>query len=324
MNLSTTNSKKSLKLLLSKPRGFCAGVERAIETVEKALALWGAPIYVKHEIVHNRHVVQDLKNKGAIFIEDLADVPIGARLIYSAHGVSPAVREQAQMRQLIEIDATCGLVTRVHSAVKRFAAQGYQIILIGHRNHVEIIGTAGEAPEVTTIVESVKDAQELKFSPEEKLFYITQTTLSLDDVKEITDALIAKYPHIETLPSSSICYATTNRQMALREITDLTDLVLVVGDPQSSNSNRLREVASKRGIESYLINDEKEIQPQWLNGKKTIGLTAGASTPEEIVQKCIQRLIELGVCDVEDVVYTHEDVVFQLPKPIVNARFSVN
>lgn len=324
MNLSTTNSKKSLKLLLSKPRGFCAGVERAIETVEKALTLWGAPIYVKHEIVHNRHVVQDLKNKGAIFIEDLADVPIGARLIYSAHGVSPAVREQAQMRQLIEIDATCGLVTRVHSAVKRFAAQGYQIILIGHRNHVEIIGTAGEAPEVTTIVESAKDVQELKFSPEEKLFYITQTTLSLDDVKEITDALIAKYPHVETLPSSSICYATTNRQMALREITDLTDLVLVVGDPQSSNSNRLREVASKRGIESYLINDEKEIQPQWLNGKKTIGLTAGASTPEEIVQKCIQRLIELGVCDVEDVVYTHEDVVFQLPKPIVNARFSVN
>ncbi len=321
MNMSTTNSKQSLKLLLSKPRGFCAGVERAIETVEKALALWGAPIYVKHEIVHNRHVVQDLKDKGAIFIEDLEDVPVGARLIYSAHGVSPAVRQQAQMRQLIEIDATCGLVTRVHSAVKRFAAQGYQIILIGHRNHVEIIGTAGEAPEVTTIVESVKDVQELKFAPEEKLFYITQTTLSLDDVKEITEALMAKYPHIETLPSSSICYATTNRQMALREITDLTDLVLVVGDPQSSNSNRLREVASKRGIESYLINDEKEIQPQWLNGKKTIGLTAGASTPEEIVQKCIQRLIELGVCDVEDVVYTNEDVVFQLPKPIVNARF---
>lgn len=321
MNMPTTNSKQSLKLLLSKPRGFCAGVERAIETVEKALALWGAPIYVKHEIVHNRHVVQDLKDKGAIFIEDLEDVPVGARLIYSAHGVSPAVRQQAQMRQLIEIDATCGLVTRVHSAVKRFAAQGYQIVLIGHRNHVEIIGTAGEAPEVTTIVESVKDVQELKFAPEEKLFYITQTTLSLDDVKEITEALMAKYPHIETLPSSSICYATTNRQMALREITDLTDLVLVVGDPQSSNSNRLREVASKRGIESYLINDEKEIQPQWLNGKKIIGLTAGASTPEEIVQKCIQRLIELGVCDVEDVVYTNEDVVFQLPKPIVNARF---
>lgn len=313
-----------MKLLLSKPRGFCAGVERAIETVERALELWGAPIFVKHEIVHNRHVVQSLKDKGAIFIEDLDDVPVGARLIYSAHGVSPAVREQARARQLIEIDATCGLVTRVHSAVKRFAAQGYYIVLVGHKNHVEIIGTAGEAPDVTTIVESVEDVSHLKFSQEDKLFYITQTTLSLDDVKEITDALKVKYPHIETLPSSSICYATTNRQMALREITDITDLVLVVGDPKSSNSNRLREVASRRGIESYLINDEKEIQPDWIIGKKTIGLTAGASTPEEIVQKCIQRLIEFGVSSVDDIVYTHEDVVFQLPKPIVNARFSVD
>jgi 4-hydroxy-3-methylbut-2-enyl diphosphate reductase len=314
--------KGQIKLLLSKPRGFCAGVDRAIETVEKAIEIWGAPIYVKHEIVHNKHVVQRLKNLGAIFIEELEDVPCGARLIYSAHGVSPAVREQARLRGLIEIDATCGLVTRVHSAVKRFANQGYQIILIGHRNHVEIIGTAGEAPEVTTIVESVQDVANLNFSSEHKLFYITQTTLSLDDVKEITDALIEKYPHIETLPSSSICYATTNRQMALREITDITDLVLVVGDPQSSNSNRLREVASKRGIESYLINDEQEIQSEWLTGKKLIGLTAGASTPEKIVQKCIERLIELGVSDVEDVVYTNEDVVFQLPKPIVNARFN--
>lgn len=312
-----------MKLLLSKPRGFCAGVDRAIDTVEKALDIWGAPIYVKHEIVHNRHVVQRLKDKGAVFIEDINEVPVGARLIYSAHGVSPAVREQARARQLIEIDATCGLVTRVHSAVKRFALQGYQIVLIGHRDHVEIIGTAGEAPDVTTIVESIEDVGRLNYSQDEKLFYITQTTLSLDDVKEITEALIAKYPKIETLPSSSICYATTNRQMALTEITDLTDLVLVVGDPQSSNSNRLREVASKRGIESYLINDEKEIQPEWLIGKQIVGLTAGASTPEEIVQKCIHRLTELGVCDVEDVVFTNEDVVFQLPKPIVNARFNV-
>lgn len=309
------------KLLLSQPRGFCAGVERAIETVEKAIQLWGAPIYVKHEIVHNRHVVDDLKAKGAIFIEDVNDVPVGARLIYSAHGVSPAVREQAKGRQLIEIDATCGLVTRVHSAVKRFAGQGYQIILIGHRNHVEIIGTAGEAPDVTTIVESAEDVAHLKFSQEERLFYITQTTLSLDDVKEITEALTAKYPKIITLPSSSICYATTNRQMALMEITDQTDLVLVVGDPKSSNSNRLREVASKRGINSYLINNEKEIDPAWMEGVKTIGLTAGASTPEAIVQRCIERLIELGVTDVENIVYTQEDVVFQLPKPIVNAVF---
>lgn len=311
------------KLLLSQPRGFCAGVERAIETVEKALQLWGAPIYVKHEIVHNRHVVDDLKAKGAIFIEEIDDVPVGARLIYSAHGVSPAVREQAKARQLIEIDATCGLVTRVHSAVKRYASQGYYIILIGHRNHVEIIGTAGEAPDVTTIVESVEDVDKLTFSKSDQLFYITQTTLSLDDVKEITEALISKYPHIVTLPSSSICYATTNRQMALREITDVTDLVLVVGDPTSSNSNRLREVASKRGITSYLINNEKEIQSQWLEGVKTIGLTAGASTPEPVVQRCIERLIELGVTDVKNVVFTHEDVVFQLPKPIVNATFGM-
>jgi 4-hydroxy-3-methylbut-2-enyl diphosphate reductase len=309
------------KLLLSKPRGFCAGVERAIDTVEKALQLWGAPIYVKHEIVHNQHVVQALKEKGAVFIEDLDDVPVGARLIYSAHGVSPVVREQARARQLIEIDATCSLVTRVHSAVKRFAVLGYQIVLIGHRNHVEIIGTAGEAPEVTTIVESVEDVEKLDFPQEMKLFYITQTTLSLDDVKEITEALMLKYPAIETLPSSSICYATTNRQMALRDITDVTDLVLVVGDPKSSNSNRLREVASRRGIESYLINNEKEIQSEWIIDKKIIGLTAGASTPEEVVQKCIKRLMELGVDEVEDVVFTHEDVVFQLPKPIVNARF---
>lgn len=306
-----------MKLLLSKPRGFCAGVERAIETVERALTLWGAPIYVKHEIVHNRYVVDGLKAKGAIFIEDLTDVPVGARLIYSAHGVSPAVRDQAKQRQLIEIDATCGLVTRVHSAVKRFAQQGYQIILIGHHNHVEIIGTAGEAPEVTTIIEAPKDVENLNFQPDQKLFYITQTTLSLDDVKEITDALIAKYPHIETLPSSSICYATTNRQMALREIASEVNLVLVVGDPQSSNSNRLREVASKRGITSYLINHADEIQPNWLNGVQVIGLTAGASTPESIVQKCIEYLIELGVKEVEDVVFTVEDVVFQLPKSVL-------
>ena len=308
-----------MKLLLSKPRGFCAGVERAIETVEKALVLWGAPIYVKHEIVHNRYVVEGLRAKGAIFIEDLEDVPLGARLIYSAHGVSPAVRELAKARQLIEIDATCGLVTRVHSAVKRFANLGYHIVLIGHRNHVEIIGTAGEAPDVTTIVEGVEDVAKLDFPEGTKLFYITQTTLSLDDVKEITNALIYRYPDIETLPSSSICYATTNRQMALREITDQTDLVLVVGDPKSSNSNRLREVASKRGIPSFLINNAAEILPEWMENKKIIGLTAGASTPETIVQSCIQRLIELGVTEVEDVEFIKEDVVFQLPKPIVMA-----
>ena len=220
----------------------------------------------------------------------------------------------AKKRNLIEIDATCGLVTRVHSAVKRFAVQGYKIILIGHKNHVETIGTAGEAPEVTTIVESAADVMNLSYKPDDKLFYITQTTLSLDDVKDITEALIAKYPKIETLPSSSICYATTNRQMALREIIEETDLVLVVGDPTSSNSNRLREVASNRGVKSYLINNEQEIDPEWVKDANVIGLTAGASTPEPIVQRCIQRLIELGVTDVQDIVYTEEHVIFQLPK----------
>lgn len=306
-----------MKLLLSKPRGFCAGVVRAIDIVEKALEKWGAPIYVKHEIVHNRRVVDALCTKGAVFIEDLNEVPKGSRIIYSAHGVSPEVRSLAAKRELIEIDATCGLVTKVHSAVKRFAAKGYKVVLIGHKNHVEIIGTAGEAPEQTTIVESVDDVEKLEFPPEQKLFYTTQTTLSLDDVQEITDALILKFPHIETLPSASICYATTNRQMALRNIIDSVDLVLVVGDVQSSNSNRLREVSERRGVVSYLINSESEIQPAWLEGVKSIGLTAGASTPESIVQKIIKRLQSLGVEDVEDVVFTEENVVFSLPKELI-------
>jgi 4-hydroxy-3-methylbut-2-enyl diphosphate reductase len=307
-----------MKLLLSKPRGFCAGVERAIDTVEKALALWGAPIYVKHEIVHNRYVVDRLKAKGAIFIEDLSEVPQGCRLIYSAHGVAPIVREMAKQRNLIEIDATCGLVTKVHSAAKRFAEKGYHIILIGHKNHVEVIGTAGEAPDQTTIVESEEDVAALRFSQQDKLFYLTQTTLSLDDVKEITKALLEKYPQIETLPSSSICYATTNRQMALSAITNQTDLVLVVGDPTSSNSNRLREIAQKRGVRSYLINKSDEIDPSWFDGVKTVGLTAGASTPEDIVQGCIQKLMSFGVKEVEDVVFVEENVVFQLPKAVLS------
>lgn len=306
-----------MKLLLSKPRGFCAGVERAIESVKKSIEMFGAPIYVKHEIVHNKAVVDELRALGAVFIEEIEDVPVGAKLIYSAHGVSPAVRAQAKERQLSEIDATCGLVTRVHSAVKRFAGLGYQVILIGHRNHVEVIGTAGEAPDVTTIVETVVDVENLTFSKDDKLFYITQTTLSLDDVKEITDALIQKYPQIQTLPSSSICYATTNRQMALRSITDETHLVLVVGDPQSSNSNRLREVAANRGVPAYLINNATEIRQEWLENVGVIGLTAGASTPENLVQDCIQKLIHMGVKEVEDVIFTTEDVVFQLPKPIL-------
>jgi 4-hydroxy-3-methylbut-2-enyl diphosphate reductase len=305
-----------MKLLLAKPRGFCAGVDRAILAVEKALELWGRPVWVKHHIVHNRHVVSRLERMGAVFVEDLDEVPEGSRIIYSAHGVSPVVREHAKRRGLIEIDATCGLVTRVHSAAKRYAEKGYKIILIGHKNHVEVIGTYGEAPDQTVIVENADDVAKLSFDPEEKLFYLTQTTLSLDDVKDITLALLEKYPTIETLPTSSICYATTNRQLALKEITDEADLVLVIGDPASSNSNRLREVAEKRGVKSYLINSFDEIQSKWLNHVQTVGLTAGASTPEEIVQSCIQRLYELGVTSTEEVVFTKEDVIFQLPKLI--------
>lgn len=306
-----------MKLLLSKPRGFCAGVVRAIEIVERALEKWGPPIYVKHEIVHNRHVVNSLKKKGAIFVENLAEVPSHARLVYSAHGVPPSVREEAKGRQLIEIDATCGLVTKVHSAAKRYAQKGYHIILIGHKRHVEVIGTAGEAPEATIVVESVADVLQLPFDQRAKLFYVTQTTLSLDDVADITAALKEKYPQVETLPSSSICYATTNRQMALREIARETDLILVVGDPKSSNSNRLRETASKRGVSAHLINGPEEIEKGWFSGVKTIGLTAGASTPENVVQLCINKLVQYGVREIEEAIYTTEDVHFNVPKELV-------
>ena len=306
-----------MKLLLSKPRGFCAGVERAIDAVKKALELWGPPIYVKHEIVHNNHVVSELREMGAIFIEDLNDVPMGSRIVYSAHGISPKVRDHAKKRNLIEIDATCGLVTKVHSAAKRYAARGYQVILIGHRNHVETIGTAGEAPDVTTIVETVDEVENLPFTSDQKLAYLTQTTLSLDDVREITEVLLKKFPQIETLPSSSICYATTNRQMALRQIIEDADLVLVVGDPLSSNSNRLREVAERRGKTASLIHEKDQIDPKWLEDIETIAMTAGASTPEAIVQSCIDRLRELGLTQVEEVTFSEEDVFFQLPKQVL-------
>ena len=305
-----------MKLLLAKPRGFCAGVERAIDTVLEALALYGPPIWIKHEIVHNRHVVNELKSKGAIFIEDLDQVPQGERVVFSAHGVSPAVREHAKQRNLKVIDATCGLVTRVHSAAKRAAKKGYHILLIGHKEHVETIGTAGEAPGQTTIIETVSDVAQLPFSAEDKLFYVTQTTLSLDDVSEIVAALRARYPQIDTLPTSSICYATTNRQMALREITGQVDIVLVVGDPMSSNSNRLKECASNRGIPAYLVNSADEICLQWFTNVQTVGMTAGASTPESIVQECVRRLDHLGVSYTEEVVYTTESVAFALPQNI--------
>lgn len=309
-----------MKLLLSNPRGFCAGVDRAIEIVEKALEIWGRPIYVKHEIVHNRHVVNSLKEKGALFIEDLNEVPMGARLIYSAHGVSPEIRKLAHDRHLIEIDATCPLVTKLHSASKRFASKGYQIVLIGHKNHVEVIGTKGEAPNQTRVVENVRDIEVLPFSKEEKIFYLMQTTLSMDEVGPMVEALKNKYPNAETLPSSSICFATTNRQEALKEISKKADLILVVGDTQSSNSNRLREIGENRKIPSYLINGPEEIKNEWFDNVSTIGMSAGASTPDHSVQSCIKKLKELGVDEVKEVIHIIEDVHFEVPKEILQAE----
>ncbi|MEM7175745.1 MAG: 4-hydroxy-3-methylbut-2-enyl diphosphate reductase [Chlamydiota bacterium] len=312
--------KQEIELLLISPRGFCAGVVRAIDTVKRSLELWGPPIYVKHQIVHNSHVVAELAAKGAIFIDDVEDVPPGSRLIYSAHGVSPAIRALAKKRKLIEIDATCGLVTKVHSAVKRFASKGYQIVLIGHRRHVEVIGTAGEAPAATTVVESVTDVEKLSFCPNQQLFYTTQTTLSLDDVKEVVAALKVKYPEIKTLPSSSICYATTNRQLALKQVAKRADLVLVVGDQTSSNSNRLCEVARGQGVPAYLINNPAEINPNWLKPIRVLALTAGASTPESVVQRCIARLCQLGASQPEEVVCREENVFFKLPREVLVER----
>lgn len=303
-----------MKLLLSKPRGFCAGVVRAIDTVKRALEIWGPPIYVRHEIVHNRQVVEALRAIGAIFIEDLKDVPGGSHLVFSAHGVPPSIRQEAKRLGLFAIDATCGLVTKVHSAAKRFASKGYRIILIGHRNHVETTGTAGEALEATSIVETADDVGRLPDFAGQKIAYLTQTTLSLDDVQEITDALRRRFPTIETMPVSSICYATQNRQMALRKIIRTADLALVVGDPRSSNSNRLRETAEKRGVTAYLVNRAADIDPAWFCHVQTIAMTAGASTPESIVQECVVHLRELGVFEVEEIVYTEENVFFQLPK----------
>ncbi len=309
-----------MKILLSNPRGFCAGVERAIEVVEQALLIWGPPIYVKHEIVHNRHVVDGLRQKGAIFIEDLEEAPQGSRLIYSAHGVSPKVRELAKERQFIEVDATCPLVTKLHSASKRFASKGSQIILIGHKDHVEVIGTLGEAPQVTTVVENIEDVEALTFQKDEPLFYLMQTTLSMDEVDGIVQALLKKYPQAQTLPSSSICFATTNRQEALKEIAKQADLILVVGDTQSSNSNRLREVGENRGIPSYLINNPEEIQKSWLEGVSIVGMTAGASTPDHVVQSCIHKLKEWGASKVEEFTHIVEDVSFEVPKEILRAQ----
>jgi len=298
-------------LWLAAPRGFCAGVDRAIDIVEMALQVYGAPIYVRHEIVHNRHVVEDLRRKGAVFTDDLADVPEGAVVIFSAHGVSPAVREEARARRLRALDATCPLVTKVHLEALRHAREGYSIVLVGHREHVEVIGTLGEAPDAIVVCESVDEVERLELPDPDRVAYITQTTLSLDDCAAIVGALKRRFPNVKEPAKDDICYATQNRQNAVKVMAPKCATVLVVGAPASSNANRLVEVAAALGAGAHLIESAEDIRPEWLTGD--VGLTAGASTPEDVVQACVRRVCELGSFRVEPFQLVEERIMFPLP-----------
>jgi len=302
------------ELLLAQPRGFCAGVDRAIEIVERALLQFGAPIYVRHEIVHNAYVVEDLRNKGAIFIEDLDDVPAGNTLVFSAHGVSRAVRAEAESRGLSIFDATCPLVTKVHVEVAKMRKQGCEIIMIGHDGHPEVEGTMGQTEEGMYLVETVADVERLQVNKPEHLAYVSQTTLSVDDTAEIIEALKRKFPAIIEPKKGDICYATTNRQEAVKFMAPQVELVIVVGSPNSSNSNRLREVAEKMGTPAYMVDNATQINPAWLEGKLRVGVTAGASAPEVLVQAVIDRLKECGVRSVRPLDGVQEAVTFPLPK----------
>jgi 4-hydroxy-3-methylbut-2-enyl diphosphate reductase len=304
-------------LLLLKPRGFCAGVVRAIDIVRIALDAFGPPIYVRKEIVHNRYVVEELKAKGAIFVDEVYEVPDSKRLIYSAHGVSPSVREASKLRNLQVIDATCPLVTKVHVEAVKYASGGYSIILIGHRDHDEVIGTMGEAPDVTQVVGSVDEVEELEVSDPTRVAYITQTTLSLDETKDVIEALRKKFPLIEGPHAQDICYATQNRQTAVKDVANKADLLLVVGSENSSNSNRLVEVSTNLGTPSHLIDTANDIKPEWLIGKKTVALTAGASAPEILVEQAIEFLKTQGFNDIREVEIMPENVRFGLPPEIV-------
>ncbi len=308
-----------MRVYLAKPRGFCAGVDRAIDVVEIALDIYGPPVYVRHEIVHNDHVVNDLREKGAIFLDDVSEIPEGSVTIFSAHGVSPAVRTQSAGRNLKVIDATCPLVTKVHLEAIRYAKKGYSIVLIGHRNHVEVEGTMGEAPESMILVESPADVEKLDITSE-KLVYLTQTTLSIDDTRAVIDSLKAKFPHIEAPPKDDICYATTNRQAAVKEMTDKCEMILVIGSPTSSNSNRLVEVAQSRGCQAYLINDSGQLNKEMFAGIKRLGITAGASAPEHLVQDVVRWLeknFSIEFCDLDVI---EEDVQFTLPRELSAMR----
>ena len=304
-----------LDIVLAEPRGFCAGVDRAIEIVERALHKFGAPIYVRHEIVHNTYVVNDLKAKGAIFIEDLADVPPGATLVFSAHGVSKAVQHEAQARGFHVFDATCPLVTKVHIEVAKLHKEGYEFIMIGHKGHPEVEGTMGQLEGGGIhLVESVADVARVQPSQTEKLALVTQTTLSMDDAAGISAAIKARFPQVRSPKQKDICYATQNRQDAVKLLSPQVDIVIVVGSPTSSNSNRLREVAQKLGTESYMVDNAEELQPQWFEGKTHVGLTAGASAPEILVRQVIDRIKALGAVSVRKMDGIEETVKFPLPK----------
>ena len=312
----------SKKIILLRPRGFCAGVVRAIDVVKIALSAYGAPIYVRREIVHNRHVVEELRAAGAIFVEELSEVPIGERAIFSAHGVAPSVREEAKERKLRVIDATCPLVTKVHLEAKKFARQGYTIVLIGHKDHEEVIGTLGEAPEATALVSTVDDVEHLEVSDPSRVGYITQTTLSLDETRDIVARLKEKFPKIEGPAAQDICYATENRQVAVKAVAPLCETLLVVGSQNSSNSRRLVEVCEQLGVPSYLIDDLSEVKSEWLENVNTVAVTAGASAPENLVEALVASLQERGYTTLEEMEVKEEDVRFNLPAELVRVTAS--
>jgi 4-hydroxy-3-methylbut-2-enyl diphosphate reductase len=300
------------RVLLASPRGYCAGVERAVETVEKALDLYGPPVYVRKQIVHNIHVVRDLEERGAIFVESEEDVPPGETIVLSAHGVAPSVHANASARQLNTIDATCPLVTKVHVQARRYADAGYRVVLIGHAGHEEVVGTMGEAPEAIVLVESVGDAEALELGPDERLAYITQTTLSVDETGEIISVLRRRFPDIHAPKKEDICYATSNRQWAVKEMLSEVDLLLVIGSRNSSNSNRLVDVARAAGVRAHLIDDETEIDEAWLDEVETVGVTSGASAPESLVERVCDWFRTRGA-EIEQYRMVDEDVTFRLP-----------
>jgi 4-hydroxy-3-methylbut-2-en-1-yl diphosphate reductase len=308
------------RVFLASPRGYCAGVERAVETVERALALYGKPVFVRKQIVHNSHVVRDLQARGAVFVDSVAEVPPGATVVFSAHGVAPAVRAAATARRLTTIDATCPLVTKVHAQARRYAGRGYTVVLIGHAGHEEVDGTLGEAPGAMVLVESVDDAEALELPSSRPLAYVTQTTLSVDETNEIVAVLRRRYPRIEGPAKEDICYATSNRQWAVKELLDRIDLLLVIGSRNSSNSNRLVEVARAAGVEAHLVDDETGIDERWLDGRDSVGLTSGASAPERLVERVCDWFRTRGVTDVREIGSGYEDVFFKLPVELRRAE----